>query len=169
MVTTTANRTCANPKCQRTGLTDDDFNKNRRTCQNCDREVARKHKRKKMQECHKIIEKYLGTECIVCGSKRNLESHEKNGIWHPNLLDTPLEEVESNCKKGKFVRVCEQCHQKAHALRDDGITDWEEERQVIKDFLNQNPPPPIENNAHLRAWHKHRKIIAEGKQLPLPL
>ncbi|MFH1031763.1 MAG: hypothetical protein V1767_04295 [Chloroflexota bacterium] len=83
------------------------------------------------------------------------------------MLDTKVSEVETNCKTGKFARVCAKCHGKAHALIDKGIKDWELIKFYIKEFLETNPS--TENDAHLRAWHKFMRDKIRVRQLPLPI
>lgn len=167
MVTTF--RTCANPYCTAGALTDADFYKNKRTCKQCYKDKVKNNNDKNWTDRRDILDKHLGIECVVCGEKKKclLRCHEKNGQRHKKLLETPLEEVEANCKNGRFVRICSHCHGKTHALRDKGVTDWEENKRYLKEFFATDPPK--ENNAHLRAWQKFRDQKVKARQPSLPL
>lgn len=170
MVTLT--RTCANPACANpmgNVLPPTDFSKGRRTCKYCDGQRATEHRKKKWDKCHRILNRYLGKNCVVCGevTDKLLRCHEKFGEPHKKLLDTSLEEVKANCKSGRFVRVCAGCHGKAHSVIDKGIVGWELIKFYIKEFLATDPP--IENDAHLRAWQKFMREKIGVKQLPLPM
>lgn len=168
---TEVTRICANPKCKRAGMSLplSEFNKNRRTCKDCDRKRARDHRKKEWGKRRRIISRYLGKQCVICGEGRvkRLRCHEIYGKPHPRLLDTSLEEVKANCKSGSFARVCARCHGKAHALMDKGLDSWGIIQFHIKGFLQTNPP--CGNDAHLRAWHKYVKQNTGARQLPLPL
>jgi hypothetical protein len=150
---------CANPTCTRAGtlLEESEFNMNRNTCRECDQQRAIAHRQKEWDKRRKVISEQLGDKCVVCGEEatRLLRCHEKHGKPHPKLLDTPIEEVEKNCREGKFIRVCESCHRKAHSLMEKWLDlKWDLIAKCIKDFYSTNPPE--ENNAHLRAWQKWR-------------
>lgn len=101
-----------------------------------------------------IIDKYLGTQCVLCGDTRyeRLRCHEIHGNPHPYLCSTSLVVVEENCKTGKFVRVCARCHGKSHALMDKGFV-WEEIRVEIKKFLKSLP----KYEKQLLAWHRWKR------------
>ena len=99
-----------------------------------------------------IIDKYLGTRCVICGDIRNLRCHEINGEEHPRLLSTSLEDVRANCRAERFARVCARCHGKAHALMDKGFA-WEEIRIEIKGFLKT-----LKRGEKQRlAWHRWKR------------
>lgn len=164
-------RKCTNPKCDRIGveLPLSAFNKGRRSCKYCDRKRAKKYREKKWKQCRHIIDKYLGKECVVCGEKRDrlLRCHEIYGQPHSKLLETPIKEVEDNCKSGRFARVCARCHGKAHSLMDKGIVSWDVVRRHIKEFMDSNPRD--ESEAHLRDWHKWIRDKIQIIQLELPM
>lgn len=159
---------CHNPNCinpRRYDLEPQDFNKNRSNCRQCDGARAIRYKEKKWQKCKVIIDEYLGNKCEICGETDDslLRAHEKFGKPHKKLMDTTLKEVRKNCEIGRFVRVCEKCHRKSHALIKDGIDGWETIKNDIKRFYDTNPPK--ETAAHHRAWQKYRKILANKGQL----
>lgn len=138
-----------------------EFNKGRHSCRDCDREVARDHARRRRErlweERKPIIDRYLGTKCVICSETRHnlLRCHEIFGNDHKPLLETPLDEVEENCRSGRFVRVCEKCHRKAHSLMKKGIIGWAEIVSLIKEFLATNPP--FIEKKHQQQWRKWRK------------
>jgi hypothetical protein len=171
VLTITPTMSCANPKCRRAGinLPLSEFNKNRHTCRECDRERAREHRKKEWEKRRRIISRYLGKKCVVCGQDtiKFLKCHEIYGKPHPKLLDTPLEDVKANCKSGRFARVCARCHGKAHSLMGKGIMSWDDIQFYIKEFLHTDPP--FENDAHLRAWHRYVRTNTRGHQLSLPM
>lgn len=158
---------CANPNCGK-DLPLTDFNEGRSTCKYCDRKRAIEHRKKKSKIRRGLVTRYLGKVCVICGEKRMklMRSHEKYGEPHPKLLDTPLDEIKKNCKSGRFVRVCAKCHGKAQDLLDKGIG-WDYARFYIKEFMESDPP--IETNAHLRAWHKWMRDNIRDRQLRLPI
>ena len=160
---------CENKNCFRAGvdLPSSEFNKNRKTCKYCDRKRAKDFREKKYKKYRTAINRYLGKKCIICGVKKEkyLRCHEIYGQQHTNLLDTPLLVVKSNCKNGRFARVCAMCHGKAHSLIEKGITDWNVIQVYIKGFLRT--APPIENDAHLHAWHKYMRDYVKDEQLKL--
>jgi len=162
---------CANPKCRRVRipLSATEFNRNRRTCKECDRIRARDHRKKAWEKRRSIIDRHLGKECVICGRTRKelLRCHEKDGNHHPKLLDTPVDVVEANCTSGRFVRLCASCHGKAHSLMDKGTASWDEVQFYIREFLDTHPP--VANDAHLRAWHKYLRTNTRARQLPLPM
>jgi hypothetical protein len=158
-----ANKKCENPR--RYELDPTDFNKNRKRCQQCDRKAAIIDRREKWETFRDLMDDYLGTECTVCGTSDDLRAHEKFGKPHKKLMDSKLKEVEENCKSGRFVRVCEKCHRKSHALIDDGIVDWETVKDNIQTFYDTNPPK--EDTAHRRAWQKFRRFIKNEGQYEL--
>lgn len=164
-------RRCTNPECDRAGveLPLSEFNKGRKRCKYCDRKCAKENRDKKWKKCRRIINRYLGEKCVVCGEQRErrLRCHEIYGKPHEKLLDTPLEEVEANCKTGRFARVCARCHGKAHALMDKGMVSWDIIQFYIKEFMESDPP--IETDAHLRAWHKWMRDNIQDRQLRLPI
>lgn len=162
---------CANAECKRAGieLPLSEFNKNRRTCRDCDRKRARDHRKREWTKRRRIISRYSGKQCVICGEKSPwlLRCHEIHGKSHPKLLDTPPEEVKANCRSGRFNRVCARCHGKAHALMDKGIVSWDVIQVYIKEFLQTDPP--FKNDAHLRAWHRYVRDRIRVKQIPLPI
>ncbi len=162
---------CTNKHCDRLGvnLPCSEFNKGRRTCKTCDRRVAREHRKREWDKRRDIIDKLLGKRCVVCGSedKKRLRCHEVYGRPHKKLLDTSVDEVEENCKRGRFARVCARCHGKAHALKGKGIDTWDDAKSLIGEFNATNPS--TEEGKHLREWHGFLKRKFEERQLPLPL
>jgi len=105
-----------------------------------------------------IIDKYLGTQCVLCGDTRyeRLRCHDITQLAgqprHRDLCSTSLAVVEENCKSGKFVRVCARCHGKSYALMDEGFT-WEEIQVEIKKFLKSLP----KYEKQLLAWHRWKR------------
>ena len=76
---------CANPECDRAGieLPLSEFNKNRRTCRQCDLERAKEHRKKEWLKRKQIIDENLGTKCVICGETRDLRlgrTGEEHGI-----------------------------------------------------------------------------------------
>lgn len=158
-------RICSNPNCPHLGnpIPVSRFNRNRRTCQDCDRKRAREYARIRREnlwaERKPIIDKWLGTKCVVCAETGYdlLRCHEQFGIEHKPLLETPIEEVESNCVERRFVRVCERCHRKAHSLMNKGFFSWTEISSIIKEFLTTNPPMTQKKHTCIwRSWLKKR-------------
>jgi hypothetical protein len=160
---------CGNQNCSRKGidLPINEFYINRTTCKSCDTERARRRNRIEWSRRQAIIEKYLGDKCVICGSGNRLSSHEVFGQPHKHLIDTPVNEIEANCKSGKFERVCEKCHRKIHSLIGKGIRDWSRIKFILEVFYKTNPPQ--QQNTHLVAWHKWLRSNHEGKQLVMPL
>ncbi len=131
-------------------------------------ERVAKHRKKKSKTFRWLITHYLGRVCVVCGETqiRKLRSHEKFGQPHPDIVNTPLAEVKANCKSGRFVRVCERCHRKAHSLIDREIVDWDTIQHYIKEFVKANP------NGNRWAWDRFIDVKLNkpvGQQLELPV
>ncbi len=156
---------CRNPDCPHQGnpLHISHFYKGKRTCKDCVKAYAKNYAKKRRQrlwaERKPIIDKWLGKECIVCGEMRYalLRCHEKFGVEHEPLLSIPLKEVETNCREGRFVRVCERCHRKAHSLINKGVFSWTEISSLIKEFLDTNPPmTQKQHTCKWRSWLKRR-------------
>jgi len=155
-------------KCNRCGKDKlpEDFYSGETICKRC-KKILRNRKRGVKKA---LITRYLGKQCVICGEK-GTTSHEKYGIPHPDLLNTPFEEIKQNCKSGRFVKVCHSCHQEVTSLMKRGIVDWDSVRHYVKEFLKTNPPKTY--YARLWKWEVFldTKIIPKpvGQQLELPV
>lgn len=155
-------------KCNRCGQDKpaEDFYGREKICMQCKKKLRKKKRGVKRA----LITRYLGKQCVICGEK-GTTSHEKFGIPHPDLLNTPFKVIKQNCKSGRFVKVCHSCHQEAHSLIDRGIVDWDLVKHYVKEFLKTNPPKTY----YARLWKWERFLDTKikpkpvGQQLELPV
>lgn len=125
------------------------YNKNQDWCKACTKQYGEEYREKLWLERKPHIEQHLGTSCYLCDAKENLHTHEKYGKEHKPLLRTPIPEMISNLKCGRFVNLCRACHQgkgKVHDLMS-RRKKWDEIRKIL--FVPRQLPLPIEVDTKL--------------------
>ncbi len=156
-------------KCNRCGeeKPPEDFYGRETTCKRCKKTLRNRQRGVKRA----YITRKLGKQCVICREK-GTTSHNIYGKKHPDLYNTPFDDVKKNCESGEFVKVCDSCHQEVHEVRERGIVDWDLEQHYVREFVKTNPPK--ERYPRLWRWHKFldEKIIPKpevGKQIELPI
>ncbi len=82
-----------------------------------------------------IREQLFGSECKMCGDKREV-IHKKDGTPHGRYTLWTKESLTS-LKPEEWVALCRPCHRAVHALMTKAGFEWEEVRDVLMRIIKQ--------------------------------
>ena len=84
------------------------------------RDYVNRIMKKRYRKIKHEIEEVLGTSCIICGSAKKLEKHEKEGNAH----DMAIRFYRNNLDD--FVLLCYWCHKSVHWMMENMNFSWDE-------------------------------------------